>query len=131
MCGRLRAQLLKSHCKRVRFAAKNHLRRAVIVSDGFEFWRTITDGGLSMPESLFSPEVQSVLTAAKDTGGPPKAFPSPIDWRDQWIYFLMVDRFNNSAAGPHHQPFDDPNFFGFQGGNFSGIEDQLPYIKNL
>ena len=43
----------------------------------------------------------------------------------------MVDRFNNSVARPHHQPFDDPNFFSFQGGNFSGIQDQLPYIRNL
>jgi glycosidase len=84
-----------------------------------------------MPESLFSPEFQAVFRQKKDTGGPPKAFPSPIDWRDQWIYFLMVDRFNNSAAPPRHQPFDDPNFFGFQGGTFAGIQDQLPYIKGL
>ena len=84
-----------------------------------------------MPDSLFSPEVQSVLSQVKDTGGTPKAFPSPIDWRDESIYFLMVDRFNNSAAAPRHPPFDSPDFFGFQGGNFAGIKDQLPYIKGL
>lgn len=84
-----------------------------------------------MPDSLFSPEFQAVFDHVKDTGGTPRAFPSPADWRDQWIYFLMVDRFNNSSAPPRHQPFDDPNFFGFQGGNFSGIEDQLGYIRQL
>ena len=84
-----------------------------------------------MLNSLFAPEFQSVFSSVKDTGGPLKAFPSPIDWRDQWIYFLMVDRFNNSLAPPLHQPFDDPNFSGFQGGNFAGIQQQLPYIKGL
>lgn len=84
-----------------------------------------------MLTSLFTPEFQSVFNSVKDTGGPLKAFQSPIDWRDQWIYFLMVDRFNNPAAPPNHQPFDDPNFFGFQGGNFAGIQQQLPYIKGL
>src|SRR5438270_12404630 len=84
-----------------------------------------------MPDSLFSPEFQAVFSQARDTGGTPTAFASPIDWRDQWIYFLMVDRFNNSTAAPRHQPFDDPDFFGFQGGNFAGIQDQLPYIKGL
>jgi glycosidase len=84
-----------------------------------------------MPDSLYSPDVQSILSQVKDTGGMPKAFPSPIDWRDEWIYFLMVDRFNNSAAAPRHPPFDSPDFFGFQGGNFAGIEEQLPYIKGL
>jgi glycosidase len=84
-----------------------------------------------MPDSLFSPEVQAIFGELKDTGGTPKSFPSPIDWRDRWIYFLMVDRFNNSATPPRHQPFDDPGFFGFQGGNFTGIQDQLPYIKGL
>jgi glycosidase len=84
-----------------------------------------------MPDSLFSAEVNSILSQVKDTGGKPKAFPSPIDWRDEWIYFLMVDRFNNSTAAPRHQPFDDAGFFGFQGGNFAGIKDQLAYIKGL
>src|ERR1700730_6552324 len=84
-----------------------------------------------MPDSLFSPDFQSVFSQVKDTGGTPKAFPSPIDCRDEPISSLMVDRFNNSAAAPPRQPFDSPNFFGFQGGNFAGIQDQLPYIKGL
>lgn len=84
-----------------------------------------------MPDSLFSPEVNFILNEVKNTGGTPKAFPSPMDWRDQPIYFLMVDRFNNPAAPPRHQPFDDPGFFGFQGGSFAGIQEQLAYIKGL
>jgi glycosidase len=74
--------------------------------------------------SLFSPEFQSVFSS-------PEVFPSPIDWRDNWIYFLMVDRFNNASGPPNHTPFDDPNFYAFQGGNFAGIQAQLPYIKGL
>jgi hypothetical protein len=69
--------------------------------------------------SLFAPEVQSVLdnavSAAGQVGGP---FPSPADWRDQVIYFLMVDRFNNPGGPPKHQPFDDPNYDEYQGGTF-------------
>ena len=84
-----------------------------------------------MPDSLFSPALQSIFSQVKDTGGPPKAFPSPSDWRDIWIYFVMVDRFNNVTTPPRHHPFDDPTFFGFQGGNFAGIQAQLPYIKGL
>ncbi|HJT90056.1 MAG TPA: alpha-amylase family glycosyl hydrolase, partial [Bryobacteraceae bacterium] len=84
-----------------------------------------------MPDSLFSPEVQAALDQVKDTGGPLRAFPSPADWRDQWIYFLMVDRFHNPAAPPRHAPFDDPNYYGFQGGTFAGIQAELPYIRNL
>ncbi len=30
----------------------------------------------------------------------PYPFPSPADWRDHWIYFLLVDRFNNPAGPP-------------------------------
>jgi len=43
----------------------------------------------------------------------------------------MVDRFNNSGSPPRHQPFDDPNFYSFQGGKFSGVRQQLGYIKQL
>ena len=85
-----------------------------------------------MPLSLFSPDFQSVLDQAVTPASPAAAlFPSPADWRDQWIYFLMLDRFNNPAAPPVHQPFDDPGFFGFQGGKFSGVKAQLGYIRGL
>jgi glycosidase len=85
-----------------------------------------------MPDFVFSPEVQAVLDRARASAGQPGGpFSSPGDWRDQWIYFLMMDRFNNLAAAPIHQPFDDPGYSGFQGGKFSGVTKQLPYIKGL
>ncbi len=84
-----------------------------------------------MPTSLFAPDFQAILNQAVNPPNPADApFPSPEDWRDRWIYFLMLDRFNNPNGAPH-QPFDDPNFSGFQGGKFSGVQQQLAYIKNL
>jgi glycosidase len=84
-----------------------------------------------VPTSLFAPDFQSVLDQAVNPPSPAAAaFPSPEDWRDRWIYFLMLDRFNNPNAPPP-QPFDDPHFSGFQGGKFSGVQQQLAYIKNL
>ena len=72
-----------------------------------------------MPASLFAPNFQAILDRTKKTSGQDRGpFPSPEDWRDQWIYFVMVDRFNNRSALPRHQPFDDPNYFRFQGGKF-------------
>lgn len=85
-----------------------------------------------MPTSLFAADFQSVLDQAVNPPNPAAApFSSPEDWRDRWIYFLMLDRFNNSSTPPAHQPFDDPNFYGFQGGKFSGVQQQLAYIKQL
>jgi glycosidase len=85
-----------------------------------------------MTNSLFSPEFQSVLETAKHPGSKdPVPFPSPADWRDQVIYFLMVDRFNNKSDPPKHLPFDDSSFSEFQGGKFSGVQAQLSYIKQL
>ncbi|PWT75953.1 MAG: alpha-amylase [Bacteroidetes bacterium] len=85
-----------------------------------------------MYTSLFSPEVVKIFQDAENlvgkTGGP---FPSPADWRDKMIYFVMVDRFNNLNATPVHLPYDDPNYEMYQGGNFAGVREQLDYIKNL
>jgi glycosidase len=84
-----------------------------------------------MPASVFADDFQSVLDQARDLGsGAPALTPSPEDWRDQWIYFLMVDRFNNRLRPPHTR-FDDPGFTGFQGGTFRGVKDQLQYLKEL
>lgn len=63
--------------------------------------------------------------------------PSPLDWRDQVIYFLLVDRFDDGKKTP---PYDgsvgnkerDPTIGdGVQGGNLRGIKRRLPYLKKL
>ena len=82
--------------------------------------------------SLYAPEVQSILNAAVQTAGHAIGpHPSPSDWRDQVIYFLMVDRFANPTAKPNHQPYDDPGYDQYQGGKFAGVVSQLSYIKSL
>ena len=77
--------------------------------------------------ALSDPEVRRVVDSARSSG----LTPSPADWRDVWIYFLMVDRFNRPDAPPRHQPWDDPSFDGYQGGTFGGVQAALPYIKDL
>ncbi|HTZ89995.1 MAG TPA: alpha-amylase family glycosyl hydrolase [Alloacidobacterium sp.] len=97
-----------------------------------------------MPTQAFSPDVQSTIVqyvrAAKqastipvlldgDTVQVPYPYPSPTDWRDCWIYFLMIDRFNNPAAAPK---FTWNKKYGFrQGGTFEGVRMQLPYLQQL
>ncbi len=71
--------------------------------------------------------VRGVVNEARASG----LTPSPADWRDVWIYFLMVDRFNRPDAPPRHQPWDDPNFDGYQGGTFAGVQAGLQYLKDL
>jgi glycosidase len=85
-----------------------------------------------MSTSLFSPDVQSTLDQAVNSAGQAAGpFPSPPDWRDQIIYFLVVDRFNNPASPPVHLPYDDADYYAYQGGTFSGVGQRLAYIKSL
>jgi glycosidase len=92
-----------------------------------------------MPTSFTDADFLKILGDAKETGGTAVPFPtpaapfmtpypSPIDWRDQWIYFLLLDRFNGPK--PPVQAFDG-SFAGFQGGTFLGVRRQLEYLKNL
>jgi len=64
--------------------------------------------------------------------------PSPEDWRDQVIYFLLVDRFNNPnikgvpfKEGPHEEQRDLEEGKKWQGGNLRGVTEKLGYIQNL
>ena len=94
-----------------------------------------------MPSSIYDPTVRALLDGAQRQGSRvipldrasvevPPPFASPEDWRDQWIYFLMLDRFNNPVAPPRHLPYDAP-YSSFQGGSFNGVRQQLPYLKEL
>lgn len=59
----------------------------------------------------------------------PYPFPSPSDWRDCWMYFLMIDRFANPQAPPNF-PWNRQYDYR-QGGTFGGVTDQLNYLKEL
>lgn len=94
-----------------------------------------------MPSSIYDPEARALLDGAQRQSSRvitldqasivvPAPFASPEDWRDQWIYFLMLDRFNNPIAPPHNLPYD-ALYGGFQGGSFNGVRQQLPYLKEL
>jgi glycosidase len=97
-----------------------------------------------MPAHVFEPVVSQTILGAQSAArrrqtktvpvnGQPRAvrspFPSPGDWRDNWIYFLMIDRFNNTANPPNgawNRRFDFR-----QGGTFKGIQSRLGYLEQL
>lgn len=58
------------------------------------------------------------------------AFPSPEDWRDKWIYFLLVDRFNNPQTPPKQLPWNGGHEE-YLGGAFNGVWAQLEYLQEL
>lgn len=84
--------------------------------------------------TLFDPAVVNTLAAKPTTTVTLNGntisypFPSPADWRDHWIYFILVDRFNNPTAPPSPAIFPCDTY---QGGNFDGIKQQLSYLKQL
>ena len=81
------------------------------------------------------------IASAKDLDFTPAAdvFPSPRDWRDQFIYHLLIDRFD---SGEENIPrFDADQVAGkqwdrddgcrFQGGKIKGITRRLGYLQGL
>jgi glycosidase len=64
-----------------------------------------------------------------------KYFNSTREWREEFIYFVMIDRFHDDAA---HAPTLDsarssgtPSPNNFYGGTIKGIKDHLDYIAGL
>lgn len=91
---------------------------------------------------IFSREISQTFAQARDAAGQTKTkdvivngtvvpvrypFPSPTDWRDCWMYFLVLDRFANHRANwPWNQQYDYR-----QGGTFKGVTAQLNYLQDL
>jgi glycosidase len=90
-----------------------------------------------MPASIWSRELLAARAAARgetpETGArdlrfvPPIA--SPQDWRDCWIYQIVLDRFNNPARGPA-RAWDSEDAI-FQGGTFNGVRARLDSLQDL
>ena len=93
-----------------------------------------------MPREIFDPEFIATLEAAmtpamrsvmvgNSTADILTPFPSPSDWRDCWIYFILLDRFNNPDAPPRG-PWNQR--YGYRhGGTFNGVRTQLDYLRDL
>ena len=59
--------------------------------------------------------------------------PSP-DWRDQVIYFLMTDRFDDGDPGNNDQgagEYDPSDNSKYSGGDLKGVQRRLDYIRGL
>ncbi len=91
-----------------------------------------------MIESVWNPTIQATMAARQQvTTGTRElapqlaaaAFPSPTDWRDVWIYQVLVDRFNNPTAPPKAS-WDGAHAI-FQGGTLEGVRQKLDYLKDL
>ncbi len=81
----------------------------------------------------------AILTAVASCGGAsdfehpadePHQANADIDWRDQMIYQIMIDRFSN---GDENNDINvDPSVPGhFHGGDWQGVIDQLDYLQDL
>ena len=82
-----------------------------------------------MQTTINGADVKGILNQARRLAPQNKLTPSPEDWRDCWIYFLMVDRFANPATPP--KSGFDVKFGGFQGGTIEGMRQKLDYLKEL
>ena len=75
----------------------------------------------------------SAATTATNSASLKLHVPSP-DWRDQIIYFLVTDRFNdgdpanNDLGAGEYDPTSNAKY---NGGDLKGVEQKLDYIKGL
>src|SRR5579862_2715982 len=64
-------------------------------------------------------------------------YPSPSDWRDENIYFIFTDRFNDgdpsndNVESGHGNPYSPADPHAIHGGDLRGIQQKLDYIKSL
>lgn len=89
-----------------------------------------------MTTSIRDPQVQVTINAVRSSSRTKRVMPSPEDWRDLVIYFLLVDRFNNPANAPRSTQASPPIAFdapygSFQGGTIEGVTQKLDYLKDL
>ncbi len=90
-----------------------------------------------MTTSIDDGQVVDLLQKAQRGQLAQAPFPSPVDWRDVWIYFVFLDRFNRGDGNPPASTVAAPpvawdQAYGFrQGGNLEGVRRQLPYLADL
>jgi glycosidase len=99
---------------------------------------------IPVPTNIFAPEITQLLAQVRTAASTKTTkevivngnvtpvqypYPSPADWRDSWIYFLLLDRFANDQAPPRGSWNQRFNFR--HGGTFRGVTAQLDYLRDL
>lgn len=93
---------------------------------------------------VIEPAAPTTLTEA-DLRPRGRVFPSPADWRDQVLYFLLPDRFSDGreSGRPSFDPAQPDAFHAsdlrawrrsgkdYQGGTLRGITSKLDYLRDL
>ncbi len=85
------------------------------------------------PEGTDPAETSQQAAAGPAAGALQLHVPSP-DWRDQIVYFVMIDRFADGQPSNNDQgagEYESGNNAKFQGGDLIGIRQQLDYIQGL
>lgn len=95
-----------------------------------------------MPVTIPAAAPTSLVSASLTPAGPVMA--SPVDWRDQFLYFLLPDRFSDGleatrsaySGNPAAHPVPSVAAWmaagtSFQGGTIAGIQSKLPYLRGL
>ena len=94
------------------------------------YYRYLLAGGLLLG-AAFPAYAESGTDVCSDGG---KLHVASPEWRDQIIYFLMLDRFadgdpsNNDQGTGEYNPMDSSRY---SGGDIKGVTDRLDYIQNL
>ncbi len=78
---------------------------------------------------LDDPSIRQAIADARAAALAGHTHPSPADWRDVWIYFVFIDRFNNTDVAPACTW--DRAYSRRQGGTFKGVTAQLDYLREL
>jgi glycosidase len=90
---------------------------------------------MATPTSVHDQAVSGAIQEARARAAAPqlptgrRPYPSPEDWRDVCIYFLILDRFASASSPPAHAW--NQSWGGRQGGTFEGVRQQLPYLRSL
>lgn len=83
-----------------------------------------------LPIALAS--LAALATPVPATAPPPRT--QPVDWRDQVLYFAMIDRFDDGDPANNDQGagvFDPADGRKYSGGDLAGLTRRLDYLEGL
>ncbi len=121
----------------LRAAGGKPLLRAGLAAVGFAACAAASAASAAASTANAALPAQPAASSAKSSAAAPAALklhlPSP-DWRDQVMYFVMTDRFDDGDAANNDQgagEFDPRSNAHYNGGDFAGLQRRLDYVRGL